>query len=109
MSGLFYNGKKMHVTGITESYSQGGGLKYEFSAIPENTLNFRFAEYVELPKIEKVIFNEPATIVFWKDGTKTIVKCSPNDEYDREKGLLMCIAKKLYKGKAVDMLRKWCR
>ena len=29
-----------------------------------------------LPKITKVIFNGPATIVFWDDGEKTVVKCS---------------------------------
>lgn len=29
-----------------------------------------------LPKIERVIFNPPATIVFWDDKTKTVVKCS---------------------------------
>ena len=45
-------------------------------------------------EIEKVIFNEPATIVFWKDGTKTVVKCGENDEYDPEKGIAMCFAKK---------------
>lgn len=59
--------------------------------------------------IKKVIHNEPATIVIWSDGSKTVVKCSPNDEYDREKGLLMCIAKKQYGSKAVDILREWCR
>lgn len=26
-------------------------------------------------QIKNVIFNDPATIVFWKDGTKTVVKC----------------------------------
>lgn len=26
-------------------------------------------------KVERVIFNTPATIVFWNDGTKTVVKC----------------------------------
>lgn len=43
--------------------------------------------------IERVIFNDPATIVIWKDGTKTIVKCR-NEQYDPEKGLAMAIAKK---------------
>jgi len=27
------------------------------------------------PKVERVIFNGPATIVFWDDGEKTVVKC----------------------------------
>ena len=47
-----------------------------------------------LPKIKKVIFNNPATIVFWADGTKTVVKVQGKDKYDREKGLSLCIAKK---------------
>ena len=46
-------------------------------------------------EIKKVIFNKPATIVFWSDGTKTIVKCGENDIYDPEKGLAMAVAKKL--------------
>lgn len=45
-------------------------------------------------KIEKVIFNDPATIVFWTDKTKTVVKCSETDIYDPEKGLAMAVAKK---------------
>ena len=46
--------------------------------------------------IKKVIFNEPATIVFWEDGTKTVVKCSKRDTYDYEKGIAMAIAKKVF-------------
>ncbi len=47
------------------------------------------------PKISKVIFNDPATVVFWTDGTKTIVKCGENDDFDPEKGIAMCCMKKL--------------
>lgn len=46
--------------------------------------------------IKKVIFNEPATIVFWGDDTKTVVKCSKRDVYDYEKGIAMSIAKKAF-------------
>ena len=46
--------------------------------------------------IESVIFNEPATIVKWSDGTKTVVKCGEYDTFDKEKGLAMAIIKKLY-------------
>ena len=45
--------------------------------------------------IRKVIFNDPATIVLWSDGTKTVVKCGPEDTYDMEKGLAMAIVKKM--------------
>ena len=45
-------------------------------------------------EIDRVIFNDPATIVFWKDGTKTVVKCQENDTYSPESGLAIAIAKK---------------
>ena len=46
-----------------------------------------------VPPIRDVIVNGPATIIFWADGTKTVVKCE-NEEFDLEKGLSMAIAKK---------------
>lgn len=48
--------------------------------------------------ITKVIFNDPATIVFWSDGTKTIVKCNEFEKFDKEKGLAMAICKKVSTG-----------
>lgn len=42
----------------------------------------------------KVIFNNPATIIIWDDGTKTIVKKQKGDRYDKEKGLALCYMKK---------------
>ena len=47
-----------------------------------------------IPDIKNVIFNPPATIIFWGDGTKTVVKCSEYDDFDPEKGMAMAIAKK---------------
>ena len=59
--------------------------------------------------IRKVIFNDPATIVIWKDGSKTVVKCGENDIYDKEKGLAMAIAKKAFgnKGNYYEEFKKW--
>ena len=48
------------------------------------------------PQITDVIFNAPATIVKWTDGTKTVVKCGKGDQYDKEKGLALAVAKKYY-------------
>ena len=50
------------------------------------------------PKIERVIFHDTATIVYLKDGTKTVVKAQ-NEKFDKEKGLLAAIAKKVYGNK----------
>lgn len=44
--------------------------------------------------IEKVVFNPPATIALWADGTKTVVKCSSEDIFDPEKGIALCYMKK---------------
>ena len=46
-------------------------------------------------KIKRVIFSDPATIVFWEDGTKTVVKAH-NEEFDPEKGLAMAVCKRVY-------------
>ena len=61
------------------------------------------------PEIKNVIFNDPATIIFWEDGTKTVVKCQDGDEFDPEKGLAMAIVKKAYgnKGSYCNKLKKW--
>lgn len=45
--------------------------------------------------IKDVIFNDPATIIFWSDGTKTVCTCSEQDTYDPEKGLALCVMKKM--------------
>jgi len=49
-----------------------------------------------IPNVEKVIFQKEHTIVIWDDKTRTVVKCSEED-FDKEKGLAMAIAKKLLK------------
>ena len=46
--------------------------------------------------IDRVIFNDPATIIHWKDGSKTVVKRSEDDTWDPEKGFCMAVIKKLY-------------
>lgn len=63
-------------------------------------------------RIKNVIFNDPATIVFWFDGTKTVVKCQPGDTFDPEKGLAMAICKKLVgtndsQSNFNDIFKKW--
>ena len=49
--------------------------------------------------IDRVIFNDPATIVFWKDKTKTVVKCHPEDTFDEEIGFMCCYLKRILSSK----------
>ena len=59
--------------------------------------------------INNVIHHDPATIVYWCDGTKTVVKCGENDIYDPEKGLAMAISKKVFgnEGNYYNQFKKW--
>lgn len=61
------------------------------------------------PDIKQVVFNSPATIVFWKDGSKTVVKAQNDETFDPEKGLAMAIAKKTMgnKGNYYNEIKKW--
>ena len=47
-----------------------------------------------MPKIDRVIFAPPATIVYWTDKSKTVVKCKEGDQYDEKLGLGLCFLKK---------------
>lgn len=46
-------------------------------------------------KVKKVLINDPATIVFWQDGTKTVLMRNEEDEYDAERVIEKAIAIKL--------------
>lgn len=60
-------------------------------------------------EIEKVTFNDPATVVFWKDGTKTVTKCCKGDTFNKETGLAMCIVRKLCNNRHYnDVFEKFC-
>lgn len=52
---------------------------------------------VDFPEVDRVIFHDPATIVYWKDGTKTVVKrCSTEFMFDAEKGVMAAILKRVF-------------
>lgn len=59
--------------------------------------------------IKNVIFHDPATIVYWMDGSKTVVKCQSGDTFDPEKGLAMAITKRVYgdNGHYYELFKDW--
>ena len=69
-----------------------------------NTIDFYF-------KIKKVIFHDPATIIIWEDGSKTVVKCDKDDVYDKEKGLMLCFMKRAFnnKGRYNNVFKEWLK
>ena len=66
--------------------------RYTFTG--EALFNARTPKTTYDDPIGRVIYAPPATIVYWKDGDKTAVKCGPDDAYDPIVGLLMAITKK---------------
>lgn len=67
--------------------SSGG---YWAAQIPEITFK------IATPKVKRIIYNNPATIVFWTDGTKTVVKCMKDQPYSEYYGFLCALGKKIY-------------
>lgn len=93
---------KFHVTNIQE-YPVAGYIEIHGSirndggedALWRNDTKNRIECSVFLPKITRVAYNFPATIVWWSDGTKTVVKMTKNDDwFDKEVGLAMAISRK---------------
>ena len=84
----------------------GLSARYNYDGIFEEMSKL---DYRKLPKIDKVIFNDPATIIFWKDGTKTVVKCHDRDYFDKEKGFAMACLKKILGncGHYYEEVKKW--
>ena len=87
----------------------------EVTAVLNPNRSIPFNTSFNTPTITNVIFNPPATIVFWSDKTKTVVKCDEAHElYDPEKGLAMAISRKMlgdnkreYYNTFLHWLKKW--
>lgn len=45
---------------------------------------------------DRIIFSGPATIIFWHDGTKSVVKRRKGDKNDLDAAVAQAIAKKIF-------------
>lgn len=52
--------------------------------------------------VENIWINEEkgTTVIKWKDGTITKVRCQNGEEFDAEKGIAMCFMKKAFNNRA---------
>lgn len=119
--GILQIGNERYGFRPTEMYTEYGHapiLRGEFlpDVFAASNLRAKGVEYLNsrfgvgaVPQIKNVIFNDPATVVIWSDGTKTVVKCQPGDTYSKETGLALCIAKKSLgnKGNFNEVFKKW--
>lgn len=106
---MLYNAKLKLLSIIHDRQSCNIFTKQNISI---NASNVTFYPAIKTsPKIKNVIFNNPATIVFWTDGTKTVVKCQGDDVYNKEKGLAMAYIKKCNgnNGNYNNIFREWIK
>jgi hypothetical protein len=57
--------------------------------------------------ITKVVYRNPAVIVFWSDGTKTVAKCHGEDTFDYKVGLLTAVLKKFRITRVGKLIEDW--
>ena len=63
---------------------------------------------IVMPEVTKIIHSGPVTVVFWKDGTKTLVRCAAHDAYDEYNAFCAALAIKMYgnNSKLKKMIKK---
>lgn len=86
-----------------------GNWRIRSGALYPRCVGNKTASATNTAAIKNVIFAPPATIVYWSDGSKTVVKCSEKDVFDPEKGLAMAIAKRCggNKGSYYKEIQNW--
>ncbi len=88
----------------------GNNLGVRDAGLSERSLLRGFIESIGdtglTPK--RVIINKPAVIIYWLDGSKTVVKKQKGDKWDPEKGVAMAICKRLYgnTGRYNDVIKR---
>lgn len=83
----FNSGDKVKIVGRFSNYA------FHCERLSDNDRQIIKCEDMKENKIiNKLIFRDNATILI-KDGERYVAKCCEGDTYDREKGLLVCLAK----------------
>lgn len=106
---VIMRGRVFHpIDGRVEHGCNDDFFRVEFTLDPMSSEKFKINKTYDL---KDVIFNPPATIVLWGDGTKTVVKAQNGEPFDPEKGLAMAIVKKTYDntGRYYDVIEKFTR
>lgn len=74
----------------------------EFGVVPRHSGRYpwgstdRFADILKAISVDHIFYDDVATVVFWKDGTKTVVKCQEGTPYDEYTAFCAALAKKMY-------------
>lgn len=83
--------------GIIAHYNAMSALQAAVNSFMEDSAKEK-SETKCVPGIKTVIRHDRATIIYWDDNTRTVVKCKEGDMYDPYYGFCACVCKKLYGG-----------
>jgi len=61
-----------------------------------------------MPRIREVMFNDPATICWFEDNSKTVAVAGHGDKYDKETGLAICMLKRVLGNKEYRRIMDKC-
>lgn len=56
----------------------------------------KYIPTMDVIPISRVVYSGGATTVFFLDGTKTTIKCSSNDKYDRQTAIVYALVKRFF-------------
>lgn len=80
--------------------SKANAYKDALNMIYGSSEYYKFSKGYKIPEVREIRYNGPATIVFWEDNTKTVVKVQPGEmHYDHDKAFAMAVCKKLFGNK----------
>lgn len=90
---LAYREKTKYCNGVQRISKE----RFMFTNTLENAINSAFGYgTTNIPLIKEIFYNEPHTVIKWNDGTTTIVGCAEGEEFSKELGLSVAIAKKYF-------------
>lgn len=92
-----YDTQRYKCYAMNEDGRYGGELIKFNMFTTEQTLGCLLGENPKV-YIAKVLYNNPATIVFWSDGTQTRNVCPKDTLYNPDTGLAFCVLKKFMGG-----------
>lgn len=81
---------------IEKMYGSVDSKSIQAGIITADTITMGSKPFINMPVISDIYYVAPYTTVKWMDGTTTTVKAGKDDEFNKEYGLAMAIAKKYY-------------
>lgn len=86
---------KYKYSGVVPNFKNTTSSWGEIVSVNEYGYECAVHSFIPEVAISKIIYADPATIVLWDDGTKTVSKCAKGDIYSKETGLSICLLKKM--------------